>query len=73
MCTAEDPSLRFFAMMHVKDQVLGNVFGGTFSDSFPISASTLSGHFIVNFLLDLGFSTSLLRLFTNPVALSLCT
>ena len=25
---------RFFATMHVKDQVLGNVFGGTFSGSF---------------------------------------
>ena len=34
MGTAEDPSLRFFTTMHVKDQVLGNVFGETFSDSF---------------------------------------
>ena len=31
--TAEDLS-RFFKTMHVKDQVLGNVFGGTFSDFF---------------------------------------
>ena len=30
MFTAEDPSLRFFATMHVKNQVLGNVFGGNF-------------------------------------------
>ena len=34
MGTAEDPSLRFFAMMYMKDRVLGNVFGRTFSDSF---------------------------------------
>ena len=33
MGAAEDPSLRFFATMHVKDQVLVNIFGGTFSDS----------------------------------------
>ena len=32
--TAEELSLRFFTMLHVKDQVLGNVFGGIFSDSF---------------------------------------
>ena len=32
--TNEDPSLRFFATIHVKDQLLGNVFAGTFSDSF---------------------------------------
>ena len=34
MCTAEDTSLRFFAMMHVKDQVFGNFFRGTFLDYF---------------------------------------
>ena len=34
MGTAEDPTLRFFAMIHVKNQVLGDVFRGTFSDSF---------------------------------------
>ena len=32
--TVEDPSLRFFATMYVKDQVLGNIFRGTLSDSF---------------------------------------
>ena len=30
MGTAKDPSLRFFATMHVKDQVLGNICRGTF-------------------------------------------
>ena len=34
LSTAEDPSFRFFVTMHVKDQILGNVFGGAFSDSF---------------------------------------
>ena len=34
MGTGKDPSLRFFVAMHMKDQVLGNVFKGTFSDSF---------------------------------------
>ena len=34
MGAAEDPFLRFFAMMYVKDQVLGNIFRGIFSDSF---------------------------------------
>ena len=34
MGTAEDPPLRYFATMLVKDQVLGNIFGKTFSDSF---------------------------------------
>ena len=34
MSPAEDPSLRFLAKIYVKDQVLGNTFGGTFSDSF---------------------------------------
>ena len=34
MGSAKNPSLSFFATMHVKDQVLGNVFGRTFSDSF---------------------------------------
>ena len=29
MGTAEDPSLRFFAVIHMKDQVHGNVFGET--------------------------------------------
>ena len=33
MVAIEDPSLRFFATMHVKDQVLENIFWGTFSDS----------------------------------------
>ena len=37
--TAEDPSLRFFATIHVKDQVLGNVFGGTISGSFQKNLS----------------------------------
>ena len=32
--SAEDPSLRFFTTIHVKDQVLGNIFGGIFSDTF---------------------------------------
>ena len=32
MGTVKDISLRYFAMMHVRDQVLGNVFGGNFSD-----------------------------------------
>ena len=31
--------LRFFAMMYVKDQVLGNDFGDTFSDSFKQNLS----------------------------------
>ena len=34
MGTGEDPSLIFLTNMHVKDQVLWNVFGETFSDSF---------------------------------------
>ena len=34
MGTAENPSLRFFVTMHVIDQLLSNVFGGTFSDFF---------------------------------------
>ena len=33
MGTAENRSLRFFAAMDMKDQVLGNIFGGIFSDS----------------------------------------
>ena len=33
MGTAEDHSLRFFATIHVNGEVLGNVFGGIFSDS----------------------------------------
>ena len=37
--TAEDPSLRFFATMHLKDQILGKVFGGTFSGSFQHNLS----------------------------------
>ena len=63
---AEDPSLRFFSTMHVKNQVLGNVFGGTFFGLPPtesLTASTLSGHLAVNFLPDLGFSTFLIKLF----------
>ena len=34
MGKAEHSSLRFFATMHMKDQVLGNIFRGTFLDSF---------------------------------------
>ena len=34
MGTADDPFLRFFATMNGKDQVLGHIFGGTFSNSF---------------------------------------
>ena len=34
MGTAEDPSFRFLATMHMKDQVLENIFDETFSDSF---------------------------------------
>ena len=44
MGTTEDPSLRFFATMHVKDQVLGNVFRGTFSDSFQQNLSPPPHH-----------------------------
>ena len=32
--TAEDPSLRFFAMTHMKNQILENVFRGLFLDSW---------------------------------------
>ena len=42
--TAEDPSLIFFATMHAKDQVLGNVFGETFSDSFRHNLSPNPHH-----------------------------
>ena len=57
MDTYEDLSLRFFAMMTVKDQVLGNVFG-----LLPTESLTLTGHLVVNFLPDLEFSAFLLRL-----------
>ena len=50
--TAEDSSLRFFATMHVKDQVLGKVFGWTFSDLFQ---QNLSPH---SHCLDILLSTS---------------
>ena len=46
--TAEDSSLRFFTMIHVKDQVFGNVFRESFSGLFlweSLSASSLSGNF----------------------------
>ena len=39
MVTAGDPSLRFFATMHVEDQFLGNVFEGRFPDSFRLNLS----------------------------------
>ena len=42
MSTAEDSSLRFFATMHVQNQVLRNFFGGTFSDSFQQKRSLCS-------------------------------
>ena len=50
-------SLRFFATMRVKDQVLGNVFVWTFFGIFPtesLTVYTLSGDLAVNFLSDLG-------------------
>ena len=56
--------------MRMKDQVLGNVFRGSFSDPFlteSLTASTLSEQLAVNFLSDLKFSAFLLRLFTDPV------
>ena len=34
MDTGEGPFFSFFETMHVKDPIHGNVFGGTFSDSF---------------------------------------
>ena len=37
--TAEDPSLKFFAKMHVKDKVLRNIFRGAFSDFFKQNLS----------------------------------
>ena len=40
--TAEDPSLRFFAMNHGKDQILGNVFGGDFFGFLPTESLTVS-------------------------------
>ena len=69
MVTAEDPSLRFFSTMHVKDHVFGNVFGETFSDSFrqkTLTASILSGHLAVIFLPEV--FASLLSFFTDTVA-----
>ena len=74
--TAEDTYFRFFAMMHGKDQVLGNVFRGTFSDSFRQNLSPISH------CQDILQSTScqiwdlftfLLKLFTDPVSWNLCT
>ena len=59
---------------HVKDQVLGNVFGRTFSDSFRreyLTASPLSGQFAVNFLSDLVFSTFVMKLVTDSVTWNL--
>ena len=55
MGIAEYSSLRLFAMMHLKDQVLGKVIGGTFFGLFPTesrTASTLSRHLAVNFRIE---------------------
>ena len=70
MGTAEDP-LRFFAMMYVKDQVLENVFKGTFSDSFwrNLSLHLHCQDIAVNFLPDLELSAFLLRFFYWPCGL----
>ena len=59
----------------VKDQVLGDVFGGTFSDYFRQNLSPhphCQENLAINFLLDLGFSAFLLILFTDPVPWNLC-
>ena len=69
----EDLFLRFFATVHVKGQVLVNVFGEA-TDSFQ---QNLSPHLQYQniwqrYLPELGFSVFLLRLFTDPVAWNLC-
>ena len=62
MSTAEEPSLRFFATMHVKDWVLRNVFRETFFGHLweSLTAFRFLGHLAVNFLPDLGFPAFLL-------------
>ena len=53
----------------MKEQVLGKGLWGDFIGLFPtesLTASTLLGHLVVNFLPDLGFYAFLLGLFTDP-------
>ena len=71
MNEADDPSLRFFATMHVKDQVSGNVL--VILPAEYLTASKLSGHLAVNFQQNVGFSAFLLRLFTDRVAFNFTT
>ena len=71
MGTGEDTSISFFAKIKFLEMSSEGFFRLLPTES--LTASTLSGHLAVNFLSDLGSSSFLLGLLTDPVTRNLCT